>query len=354
VPDGDRGGVVLELVRRETATVLGHAGGSAAIEADRAFLELGLDSLAAVELRNQLAAATGVTLPATLAFDHPTPAAVADYLRSRLDANAGAARPPGTSPLASLLRQAHELGQVEDGVAMLYFAARIRPRFEVGHAAGARPVTLATGASRPRLICFPALSAISGPHEYARFAAAFRGIRDVSALPHPGFRTAGALPATVKALASTHAEAVSRTAAGEPFALVGRSSGGWGDGVVPAAVVLLDTHRPGDTAAALGVMAAGMLSRDEAFSAVDDDTLISMGGYLGIFAEWVPESIAAPTLLVRAATAGDGEPASWGLPHATETVAGDHFTILEEHAESTAQTVERWLASLEAPATTFS
>ena len=370
----DRGSVLLELVRRETATVLGYAAGSASMADDRAFLELGLDSLTAVELRNQLAAATGVSLPATLAFDLPTPAAVADYLRSQLDATVDAGSPTGhpgsaqpagparQSTLTSLFRQACELGKVRDGVAMLHFAARLRPQFEVPPEprSGPRAVPLATGSARLRLICFPSFSAVSGLHEYVRFAAAFRGLRSVSVLPHPGFGNGDALPATVEALARTHAEAVRRSTAGEPFALMGRSSGGWvahavaqqleSDGVLPAAIVLVDTYQNGDTAAALGAMAAGMLSRADAFAGIDEHALTAMGGYLGIFANWVPESIEAPTLLVKAAVPYDGAPAgeraSWDLPHSTVTVAGDHFTILEEHSESTAQAVERWLAQL--------
>jgi acyl transferase domain-containing protein len=90
LPDAERGRLLLDLVATQVAAVLGHAGPEQ-VDPDRALHELGLDSLAAVEVRNLLQSATGVPLPATLVFDHPTSRSVAGHLQAALAPAAGPA-----------------------------------------------------------------------------------------------------------------------------------------------------------------------------------------------------------------------------------------------------------------------
>ncbi|WP_149830975.1 type I polyketide synthase, partial [Streptomyces tailanensis] len=99
--------LVLDLVRTEAAGVLGYAG-PGDVPSTRTFQELGFDSLTAVELRNRLSTASGLRLPPTLVFDHPTPEAAAGRLLEEAAPAAEASLHPLLAELDALERRLAE------------------------------------------------------------------------------------------------------------------------------------------------------------------------------------------------------------------------------------------------------
>jgi acyl transferase domain-containing protein len=89
LPPAEAEAALLDAVRTQTAIVLGHAD-TGKIGSAVAFRKLGIDSLTALELRNKLAAVTGLKLPATLVFDHPNPGALAQFLLAGINPHSGA------------------------------------------------------------------------------------------------------------------------------------------------------------------------------------------------------------------------------------------------------------------------
>ncbi|WP_197043584.1 acyl carrier protein [Saccharothrix sp. NRRL B-16314] len=106
-PAAEQDRIVLEFVRTQAAIVLGHES-SGEITPDETFKALGFDSLSGVEFRNRLQAATGLNLPATSVFDHPTPTRLAQYVRQQVtpdgDDDGGAAELKLMSLLTELER----------------------------------------------------------------------------------------------------------------------------------------------------------------------------------------------------------------------------------------------------------
>ncbi|WP_202918931.1 type I polyketide synthase [Saccharothrix deserti] len=323
--------LLLEVINAHSAAVLGH---TTPITADpqQAFRDHGVDSLTAIELRNRLNAATGLQLSATVVFDFPTPAQLANHLYGQLRGTANRV----AGPVEALLRKAIDIGRAQDGVDLLATAARLGPvtgRLDV------TPVKLTTGFVPPALICLPSALAFTGVEEYARFAAALEAMRDVTAVPLPGF-TGGPLPATAEALVDALTDAVADVAAGE-FALVGRSVGAWlaravagrleTRGRTPAAVVLITP------AADPHAVLTGVLDPEHQLHPVDDDRLVAMGRYLDLAGQHEPGPTTAPVLHVG--TAHERPPSG----QESAVVAGDHFSVLEQHSASTALAISSWL-----------
>ncbi|MEV7008658.1 SDR family NAD(P)-dependent oxidoreductase [Streptosporangium sp. NPDC051022] len=374
--DDERLRALQDLVRSHTATVLGHPGPEA-VDPEQDFLESGFDSLTAVELRNSLNTATGLRLDTTVVFDCGNPVALAAQLRAELAAtpaeSESAAQPavstgPASDTLGALFGEAVRGGKVEEGQALLVAAANIRPVLTVDEIPV--PKKLAQGPRQPRLILFSTPMAMGGVHQHAKFAANWRGVRNVSALPIPGFSRGESLPNSVDVVLHVFSESVLRAAEGEPFVLVGHSSGGIlahataehleSRGVRPAGVVLLDTYPPEHEIAmeaVVGQMAVNLLDREASFGRFDSARLSAMGRYIGMIHDFELNGLAAPILLVRPETwlNGDSEEAvsgigewrtSWETAHTVVDVPGDHFTIVEDEAPTTAKAIENWLQSI--------
>ncbi|MEV0610941.1 SDR family NAD(P)-dependent oxidoreductase [Polymorphospora rubra] len=365
--------LLLDAIRRHAATVLGYPNADA-VDPLRSFGELGTDSLTAVELRNRLNWETGLTLPSTLIFDHPTPVELARHLASGLTGFGEAVVPEQEqSPDANasgdviemLYRRANELGRYEDGFDLLRAAARLRPGFPTGGDATdvPSPVVLSRGDRGPGLVCFTSPLADQSPHQYSRLAAAIRGVRDLCVVQAPGFTADERLPDSLMAVVAAQAAAIRQWQADVPAVLVGHSSGGWfahavarhleETGTPAAGVVLLDTLLPGD-----GVMvslrslwAQTVVERPESAARLDYIRLSAMAAYADFFVPWTPEKVATPTLFLVAEEAVSAESVvdpdavreQWQLEGEPVVVAGNHWSMMEEHAVSTARVIEEWI-----------
>jgi NADPH:quinone reductase-like Zn-dependent oxidoreductase len=396
--------LVFDLVRSEVATVLGYES-PGNVEMELSFLELGLDSMTQVMVRNRLNTITGLRLPGTAMFDNPTPALLAQQIREELSGpdqpngndstrRSGERRrdklryvaSAGTAPLADanpaqraalahslggLYEQAAQTGKLGEMMRLIVGLAAFRPRFsapaELEHIP--YPVSVSQGATTPRLICLPSFVGRSGAREYVRFAREFRGIRALSVISAPGFAEGEPLAASVDALIGVHAENIQRSVNDSPFVLVGYSSGGLAAcaltthlesiGMAPAALVLMDTVRLDKEVVSTGLhwsSISGQVIADiqQQEDASDDAWLTAFAHYFNL--DWTDLSpTAVPTLMVRSKEfipgfSDDGGHDNMSLSVASnvtvEQVPGNHFTIMTEHADTTARAVSGWLARL--------
>lgn len=126
LPEAQRREAAIALVRAQVADVLGHSAPEA-VDVRRAFGDLGLDSVTGVELSHRLSAATGLRLPETLIFDHPTPMAIGEHLAGRLaETTPGAAAPTTTATTTTAATTTAAKAEAEAGepIAIVAMACR--------------------------------------------------------------------------------------------------------------------------------------------------------------------------------------------------------------------------------------
>ncbi|WP_264349340.1 type I polyketide synthase [Streptomyces milbemycinicus] len=407
LPVAERAPALLELVREMAALVLGHPDASA-VGAEQPFAELGFDSLTGVLLRNQLIIHTRVRLPATIAFDRPSARELADHLYTKLSDSLGDGPPPteeaaaepetprpdpvsapdrphgrrAAQTLGSLYRRVCEMGDVVSAMHLLVTASLAMPVFDP--ADGARhalaPLRLAKGgeatkgAEAPALVCFPGFSATPSGSWYGPLASCFAGERDVFELQHPGVLHGEAVPRDWDTFVDLHVATVREHLGDRPYVVLGYSMGGYpahavaarlaATGTPPAGLVVVDTYHVTpereDARWLLAMPARYPLEMGERFdAAVDDVSMAALGAYTRMARGWRPEPTDVPTLLVRATdplpellTHGDGEArdgggqTSWREPYDTVDVPGSHWSLLEEHAHTTAEAIRAWIGAL--------
>ncbi|MFI1198651.1 type I polyketide synthase [Streptomyces sp. NPDC020883] len=362
------------LVRGTVAAVLGHPDATA-VGDHRPFVELGFDSLSAVEVRSRLNLATGLDLPAMLVFDHPTVTAVCAFLQQALDQGASAPA-TATAPsvdaaesFAAVYRQVALRGRMTEVEALLSGASGLRRRFtDPSQApAGTGYVRLAKGDRGPAVVCLPPFAPVEQSLQFARLSTFFRDRRDLSMVTVPGFLPDEPLAADIDVLVDVLAEATLRCADGKPFAMLGYSSSGWlahgvaarleSAGTPAQGVVLLDTYLPDSMPLSVRqAMTYEVNERRARFTTMNFTSLTALGSYRKLFRGWTPEPIGAPTLFLRPEECIPGDPeappitedwrAHWPLPHTEAVVPGDHCTIVAENAGEAAAVVHDWLDTL--------
>ncbi|MET3423586.1 acyl transferase domain-containing protein/acyl-CoA synthetase (AMP-forming)/AMP-acid ligase II/thioesterase domain-containing protein/acyl carrier protein [Actinoplanes tereljensis] len=353
------------LIRTEVAGELGYPDASP-VDLGAAFTDQGLDSVGSIQLRTRLVAATGIAMPATVVFDHPTPAALARWIAEEHN------RAPAPAATASTAGVA---GDVAAGVPALFHAilGAGRPELAVNLLISASaaplgeddggvpaPVRLAEADDGPVLVCLPSYGPF--PHlEFQAFARAAGGA--VTVVPLPGFESLVSRPSSLASVTASLAEGALRAAEGRPFVLVGRSSGGHlahlvaehleGAGNPAAALVLLDTYEndhDGHDNLRATLVATGLTRMRARLSPEAERTLmLAAGTYIRLLFDWRPRPLTTPSLLVAAADLLPGLPTGWraarSVPHTRIEVPGDHFSMLNVHARTTAAAVRAWLGA---------
>jgi len=247
---------------------------------------------------------------------------------------------------------------------LLATAAKLRPAFNDDNRPAVNVLKLADGTEQPHLIGFPSVAGLAGPHQYARLVAGFDGRYSVHIITAPGFLESEVLPTSIDATIDLLTDSLLASVDNAPVVLLGQSSGGWlahavaerleSEGRSVDGLILLDTYLAGnDTLATFQTsMTSNLFARESTFGEMDHIRLGAMGTYFTIFGQWRPSPVTAPTLFVCAneslapSAEGDDWRATWELPHDSVEVPGNHFTIMEDHAVTTASAIQEWVQRL--------
>ncbi|MGW4207374.1 SDR family NAD(P)-dependent oxidoreductase [Lentzea sp. NPDC004789] len=360
VPAAEREAALAELIRGELALTLGFPDASSL--PDKSFLELGFDSLSALQLGNRIRAFTGLRLGPSVVFDHPSLSQLTAHVHEQL--TEGTAAEPAPLGFAALYHKLlRDKGPVE-AMKLRVLGSYALPTFRAGHPI--TPALLARGGG-PVLCYLPSYLAAGDPVPTA-LAGQFDGEHDLLMLRYPGFGDSRALPEDLDTLLRTQADAVGTAAAGRPVVLVGHCLGGVvahalgahlaAQGRAPAGVVLIETDASGgarDDDRALSLLADEQDQPAEWYDgATMDARIIAGGGYQRMFEGLPPQPSPVPTLLLRAGPTPrmrridpDRDwSVRWPLPHQAVDVPGDHDTVLTTDAPTTAAAIRTWLAAL--------
>ncbi|MBC7304192.1 MAG: KR domain-containing protein, partial [Nocardia sp.] len=395
--DAERLPMLLGVVRDQMAVVLGHDGRDA-IDPACNYLDLGFDSLAAVEVRNRLNTITGLRLPATLIFDHPTPAALAGHILHELlgshgetvaarmgpsEAARGSTDHPAPEPagpeetLVSLIRQTIADNRFTHGVALLRAAAKLRPRFD--HVAGGMPTGIAIGAGSPdnsggdvlpHLVLINSPEFLGGSTQYAELAAHLGGHRRVSAIPLSGYEPDEPLPASLDVAIGSIVTTVLEMVGRDEFVLGGYWVGG---NIAHAAAARLVEQ--GNAQLQGLVILDGFLAREANECQLNgrgnhmlemDATIPDLAGLttarMTAFGWWFDlamqiehKPVETTTLFVRFTRSSplhqslEEWPAeAWSTTQAVKTVDAHHIALRGAEAQVTAQLIDQWLTQLSA------
>ena len=391
--------MLLGVVRDQMAAVLGHDGPDA-IDPAGHFRELGFDSLAAIEARNRLDTVTGLRLPATLIFDHPTPATVARHILHELLAAHGesvaapvqlpgaacdSAVTPAADPDASaetlvgVIRQVIADNRFGHGVALLRAAAKLRPaydHFTLGMPAGVGLSGGSPGDSggdiSPHMVFVNAPEFLGGSIQYTQLAAHLGRHRRVSAIPLSGYDPDEPLPASLDAAIDGIVETILHTVGQDDFVLGGYSVGG---NIAHAAAARLSEQ--GNTQLQGLVILDGCLAREANEGRLEgrgnqmlemDATLPDLAGLttarLTAFGWWFDlamqiehRPLETTTLSVEFTGSSprhqslDERPAeAWSTTQTVQSVDADHGALQGSEVGATAQLMDRWLTQLSAGA----